>query len=56
MRSQGDDFDEKVVNVSTAVLGRLPALSYFPELVYVIVFFLSFASECHAYLIVTGFI
>lgn len=56
VRNQDDGFEEKVVNVSIAILGRLPGLPYFPELAYVIIFFLSFASECHAYLIVSAFI
>ena len=53
VRNSSDDFDEKLVNVCVAVLGRLPGLLFFPEFVYVVVFFLSFSSEAHAFLIIT---
>ena len=44
------------MNVSVAVLGRLPDLGFFPEFVYLVVFFLSFSSESQAFLIITNFI
>lgn len=50
------EFEEKVMNVSVAVLGRLPDLGFFPEFVYLVVFFLSFSSESQAFLIITNFI
>lgn len=56
IRSNSDDFEEKLVNVGVAVLGRLPGLLFFPEFIYVVVFFLSFASEAHAFLIITNLI
>jgi hypothetical protein len=56
VRSANDDFEEKLVNVCVAVLGRLPGLTYFPEFVYVVVFFLSFSSEAHAFLIITNLV
>lgn len=56
VRSNNDDFEDKVVNVSVAVLGRLPSLVFFPEFIYVVVFFLSFSNEAHAFLIITNLI
>ena len=51
-----DIFHNKVIAVMTGVYARLPSLPYVPELVYLCVFFLSFANEAHSYFIMSRLI
>ena len=46
----------KIIGVMVAVYARVRNLPYVPELVYLVVFFLSFASEAHSYFIITRLI
>ena len=49
-------FQTKIKNVMISMFGKVKSLPYVPELIYLAAFFLTFASEAHAYFIITRLI